>query len=402
MANRFDEYLERRGTGSMKWSEPLLPAHARRGGAGSPVSDPGTMIPMWLADMDFPTAPPVIDALARRVQHGVFGYASAGDDYFRAIIGWHERRHGWDVDRDWIIPTSGSVPAINVALQTLTRPGDGVIVQPPVFHPFAQSIENNARRVVPNALVLDGGRYRMDFDDLARKAADPRVRMLILCSPHNPVGRVWSEEELRTLGRICSDCDVIVVSDEVHCDLAMPGSRFTTCAVADPVIASRLVHCHGPSKTFNLPGLKVSTTIIPDERLRNHFLTGLRNLNELFGVSVLGTVALQAAYDKGEDWLTELLDYLDGNARLVDEYLDANLPQVRRIRADATYFAWLDCRDLGPLAVDLKQRLQDRARVWLEDGATYGAEGAGFLRMNIACPRTLLAAALERISAALR
>jgi cystathionine beta-lyase len=402
MATSFDRFLPRLGTDSIKWDVPGQPETRR----GTPLPD-GTdladlTLPLSLADMDFPTAPAIVAALVARVHRGDFGYTFPGQAYFDAVAGWMRRRHAWNVESEWIIPCTGAVPAINLAIQTLTDPGDGVIVQPPVFHPFAQSVANNGRRVVENPLVREGGRYRMDFDDLSRKAADPRTRMLILCSPHNPVGRVWTREELQELVRICDQHDVLIACDEVHCDLTYSWSRFTTLAAAAPEATSRLIHCHGPSKAFNLVGLKASTTIVPDPALRERFVTGLRNLNELFSVGTLGTLALRTAYEQGENWLTELVAYLEGNLRHLRDYLRAEMPEFSMELPDATYLAWVECHGVGMSSGRLKRRLADEARVLLEDGAMYGSGGEGFLRINVACPRRTLDAALDRIRTAVR
>lgn len=395
----FDEVVNRIGTGSIKWDAP---ARAHNAGHAPQADRPQQglgLIAMGVADMDFRVAPAIVDALSARLREGILGYTHPDDDYFDAVQGWMSGRYNWTTERSWILPGAGSVPAINIAIQMLTNPGEGIIVQPPVFHPFAQSVENNGRRVVPNPLRLIDGRYVMDFEDLSAKAADPAARMLILCSPHNPVGRVWSKGELHQLAEICKRNDLIVVCDEVHADLAHPWARFTSLAAAAPEIEDRLVHCHGPSKTFNLPGLKISTTIIPNQELRDRFLIGLRNLNELFGVSALGVEALKAAYTRSGDWHDALMRYLAGNLRLLKEYLASDLPDLQLVGPEATYLAWIDCRGLGLPTDELRQRLIDKANLWVEDGGLYGREGEGFLRMNIACPRSVLQDALERMRA---
>lgn len=398
----FDQVLQRLGTDSIKWDKAALALGSSADGGSPDQSGSNLLLPLSLADMDFQTAPVVVAALEARIRHGVFGYTFAGDAYFEAITRWLQRRHAWQVDRDWIVPGTGAVPAINLAIQMLTEPGDAVIVQPPVFHPFAQSVANNGRRVVLNPLRQEAGRYDFDLDDLQRKAQDSRARMLILCSPHNPVGRVWSVSELRELVRVCDAHDMLIVCDEVHCDLTYPWSRFTTLAAAAPECLARLIHCHGPSKTFNLVGLKASTTIIPNPTLRERFVLGLRNLNELFGVGTLATHALRAAYDEGEDWLAQLMSYLEGNMLTLRDYLQVELPQWRMTVPDATYLAWIDCREMGVASSVLKRHLAEHARVVLEDGAMYGAGGDGFLRLNVACPRVTLESALNRIRDALR
>lgn len=400
MTTTFDAVLTRLGTDSIKWDKAGPFSGAQLDDALGCAAGSSPLIPMSLADMDFPTAPAVIAALESRVQHGVFGYTFASETYFDSVVRWLQRRHAWQVDREWIVPGTGAVPAINLAIQMLTNPGDAVIVQPPVFHPFAQSVTNNGRRAILNPLRYESGRYHFDLEDLRRKAEDFRPRMLILCSPHNPVGRVWGSEELRALVRICEEYDLLVVSDEVHCDLTYSWSKFTTIAVAAPEVLPRLIHCHGPSKTFNLVGLKASTTIIPNPLLRERFVGGLRNLNELFSVGTLATHALRAAYDEGETWLEDLIKYLEGNMHTLHDFLLSEIPQFRMTLPDSTYLAWIDCRETDISSDALKRYLAEYAHVILEDGAIYGAGGEGFLRINVACPRVILDTALRRIGEA--
>lgn len=395
----FDAVLERRSTGSIKWSLPgnddrWLPYPSE---AGSPHA--AGLLPMWLADMDFETAPEITAALRQRVDHGVFGYTAYQDSFFEAIVDWTSRRHGWQLQPEWIVPTSGVMPAINLLVQTFTAPGDAVVVQPPVFRPIPQAAELNGRRVQPNPLVISEGRYRMDLADLEAKAADPATTMMVLCNPHNPVGRAWSPQELRAVAAICRDHDVLLVSDEIHGDLTYPWASFTSAGALGGEHPSRLAVCSGPSKAFNLPGLKLSVTIIPDDELRAAFRTTLRNQNELWGANVMGAAALEATYRHGEDWLQELLAYVAGNLEYVEHFLAARLPPMSLIRPEALYLLWIDCRELGMTSAELDSRLRD-AGLWVEPGATYGTEGDGFIRMTIACPRLLLAEAMRRLERA--
>jgi cystathionine beta-lyase len=287
--------------------------------------------------------------------------------------------------------------SINLLIQTFTQPGDQVIIQPPVFGPFGDAVQNNGRVLVHNPLRYEDGRYSMDLDDLATKAADPQARMIILCSPHNPVGRVWSRDELRRLSEICEQHDVLIVSDEIHSELVYSWATFTTLGVVNERLDDRFVLCHSASKTFNLPGLRTSLTIIPDHVLRQQFLTTMRNLNELFGVNLVGTLALQTAFEQGEDWLGQLMAYVEANYDYLQAYLKRHLPHLRVTQPEALYLIWIDCRALGLSSDALKQMFFDEARVYLESGSRFGAEGEGFVRMNIACPRSILETALERI-----
>ncbi len=397
----FDEPRERRRTRSIKWSlgeedGPWVDYPPPAGELPQQVE----LLPMWLADMDFPTAPAVVAALRDRVEHGIFGYTGLDDAFFEAVTNWARRRHGWSVDRDWVLTNSGVMPTINLLIQTFTAPGDGIIVQPPVFHPISRAVEYNGRRLLNNPLRYDGGRYEMDFAELGRLAAEPDARAMILCSPHNPVGRVWSLAELRAVADICAGNDLLLISDEIHGDLTYPWADFVSTGSVGDRYHDRLVVCAGASKAFNLPGLKTSLTIIPDDGLRADFRTTLRNQNELFGANLFGTAALTAAYRDGTRWLDSLIGYLGGNVDFVADFLAARLPQLSLVRPEALYLLWIDCRALGLSGPDLDARLR-AAGVWVEPGATYGAEGEGFIRMTIACSRVVLNEAMERVAKAL-
>ena len=398
----FDAPHERRGTRSIKWSLDGEggPRVDHTPAAGRPPQEVD-LLPLWLADMDFPTAPAVIDALRTRVEHGIFGYTTFDDAFYDAIVGWTQRRHGWTIDRDWVVTNSGVMPAINLLIQTFTAPGDGIIVQPPVFHPISHAVEYNGRRLLNNPLRHDGGRYVMDFTELEALAAEPGTRALILCSPHNPVGRVWTTDELHLVADICTNGDVLLISDEIHGDLTYDWASFASAGSLGPQYHGRLAVCTGASKAFNLPGLKTALTIIPDEGRREDFQTTLRNQNELFGANLFGTTALTAAYTAGEEWLESLIDYLAGNVEYVTSFLAARLPHVKLVRPEALYLLWIDCRALGLTGPELDDRLRG-AGVWVERGATYGAEGEGFIRMTIACPRAVVETAMDRIERALR
>lgn len=394
----FDIQIDRRGSGSIKWSRGegesgWVPNDDRHG-----EPHEAHPLPMWLADMDFAAAPEILTALHNRLDHGVLGYTHHTAEFNQAVIEWVRKRHGWTPQPDWIYVNSGVMPAINLLIQALTEPGDGVIVQPPVFHPIPEAAEFNDRHAIRSPLVESDGRYQMDFPDLEEKAADPATKLWILCSPHNPVGRVWSREELTKTVSICRDHDVLLVSDEIHADLTYPWADFTSVGAVTGGF-SNFVVCGGPSKAFNLPGLKLSTTIIPDATVRSRFEKAMRNLNELWGSNVLGATALIAAYTEGTAWLTALLDYLQGNLDVIDAYLSDRLPNLRLSRPDALYLAWIDCRELGLSGDELTQRLKS-AGLWVENGATYGTQGEGFIRLTYATPRNLLEEALGRLEAA--
>lgn len=354
------------------------------------------ILPMWVADMDFVAPPAVVEALVARAQHGIFGYTFRTPEYDQSVVNWMHRRHGWDIRPEWLCNTPGVVPALNLLVRTFVPAGGKVIVQPPVYYPFFSAIEHNGASIVRNPLLLQDGRYCMDLRGLEEIARDPLVKMVILCSPHNPVGRVWTRDELVRFGEICLRNNVLVVSDEIHGDLIFPGNKFVPFATLSEEFAQNAIVCTAPSKTFNLAGLKTSNIIIPNARLREQF-DHLVHASGLAGMDAFGMVALQAAYNHGEEWLDQLLDYLQSNLRYVQEYLRAHLPEITAIQPEGTYLVWLDCRRLGLSAARLKDLCLEQARVYFDEGCIFGPEGEGFQRMNIACPRSLLAEALDRI-----
>jgi cystathionine beta-lyase len=390
----FDRQISRRGTSAVKWEfiqegQDLL--HWER---TDEFFGPNRILPMWVADMDFRSPEPVVTALVARAEHGIYGYTEKSDGYYQSVVGWMMRRHGWRVAPEWICTTPGVVPALNMLVRTFLSPGEKVLIQRPVYYPFFSAIENNGGEIVSNSLILDNGRYGMDLDDLEVKAQDPKVKMAILCSPHNPVGRVWTREDLSRFGEICLRNNILVVSDEIHGDLIYKGYAFTPFASISEDIAQNAVICTAPSKAFNMAGLQ--TSIIPNADLRAQFEETLQS-NGLFGISVLGIVATEAAYNHGEEWLEQLLDYVEGNLRYLDQYVRDNIPQISVIPPEGTYLVWLDCRRLGLGKRDLKHLMLNEARVYLDEGFIFGPEGEGFERINIACPRSILAEALERI-----
>jgi cystathionine beta-lyase len=395
----FDTEIDRRGTHCIKWEYTQSETDPTQMVPTGMFFGPDRHLPLWIADMDLPCPQPVVDALAARARHPIYGYTNKTDDYLQAVVGWMRRRYGWEIASDWICTAPGVVPALAHIVRAFTAPGETVLVQRPVYYPFSLVAELNGRVAVSNSLIYENGRYRMDFDDLEAKAADPQARMLILCSPHNPVGRVWTRGELARLGEICLAHDVLVVSDEIHADLTLPGCQFTSFATLSPEFERRSITCTAPSKTFNLAGLQTSNIIIPDADLRARFAGALLS-SGLLGNNAFGAVALEAAYNHGEDWLAQLLDYLDGNRRFLEAFVAARLPAVRVVPTEGTYLAWLDCRGLGLDAAALQHLMRDEARVYLDEGPLFGPEGEGFERINFACPRALLAEALERIAAA--
>lgn len=381
MTYDFDELINRRGTNSLKWDS---------------AADPD-VLPLWVADMDFRTAQPVIDALKRRVEHGIFGYTHVPDAFYESIIRWFARRHGWTMRREWMLYTSGVVPALSAVIKALTAPGDKVLVQTPVYNCFFSSIRNNGCTVEESPLIYENQTYRMDFDDLERRAADPRVKVMLLCNPHNPAGRVWTRDELARLGDICLRHGVTVVADEIHCELVMPGHTYTPYASVSEAMRHGSVTCLSPTKSFNMAGLQIAAIVSDDADVRRRIDRAI-NINEVCDVNPFGIEATIAAYDEGEPWLLQLLDYLKGNYDFMCDYCREHLPEFPLTELEGTYLVWMDCHVLGLPSEELEERLVDESRLWLNAGTMYGAVGEGFMRWNIACPRARLAEALKRFT----
>ena len=374
----FDKTIDRRATNSYKWD-----------------SAPEGVLPMWVADMDFRTAPAIIDALQKRVAHGIFGYTRVPDAYYDAVTSWFSRRHGWDIDREWIIYTSGVVPAVSAVIKALTVPGDKVIVQTPVYNCFFSSIRNNGCEIVSNPLRRTADTYKMDFDALERCAADPRAKVMLLCNPHNPAGRVWTPDELTRLGNICLRNGVTVVADEIHCELVYQGFKYTPFASLSDAFLHRSVTCVSPSKAFNIAGLQIANIVAFDNDLRSRIDKAI-NINEVCDVNPFGVAATIAAYNEGEEWLNQLVDYLHGNYEAMAEFCRRELEEFPITRLEGTYLVWMDCSSLGMSSDALEHALLDDARLWLNAGTMYGAEGEGYMRWNIACPRSVMLDGLNR------
>ena len=380
MKYNFDEIVPRRNTNSYKWD--------------SAAND--DVLPFWVADMDFRTAPPIIDALEKRVQHGVFGYTKVPQAYYDAVTGWFERRHSFTFQKEWTLYTTGVVPALSAIIKALTVPGDKVIIQTPVYNCFFSSIRNNGCEIVSNQLIYKNGTYIIDFDDLEEKAADLRTKLLLLCSPHNPAGRVWSKEELIRIGEICMKNGVFVLSDEIHCDLVYQGYRHIPYASLGDDFLQHSVTCTAPSKTFNLAGLKVANIHAADEYTRNKIDRAL-NINEVCEISPFAVDALIAAYNGGEEWLEALKAYLHDNYLFLKGFFEKNLPQLPVTQLEATYLVWVDCSILRQSSADIAKMLFEKESVWINAGTMYGAGGENFIRINIACPRELLEKGLRRL-----
>jgi len=380
MDNHFDEFIDRKGTDSIKWD----------------ATEPG-VLPMWIADMDFKAAPAIQAALQKRVAHGVFGYTLTPDRFFDAIIGWWQKRHGYALQKEWIRPVTGVIPALSAIVRALTAPGDKVLVQPPVYNHFYVAIAHTDRQVVENELAFSDGRYHVDFEDLEIKAANPSVKLMMLCNPHNPAGRVWTAAELLRIGEICARHGVAVLSDEIHSDLVYHGHKHIPFASLGNTGGLRSVTVSSPSKTFNLAGLQVGYLFSECAELMKQIQQVLM-VQEMELLSPFATEALIAAYMHGESWLESLIAYLKGNFNYLTDFCSKHLPQVKAVPLEATYLAWLDCRAVFTSAADFSKKLIDQEKVWLNPGTLYGKAGEGFLRINIACPRSLLEEGLARFA----
>ena len=378
----FDEIIDRRHTNCAKWDT---------------VGE--EMLPMWVADMDFKSPPEVIAALEARARHGVFGYGGVYDGWYQALIYWMKKRYSWDVDQEWVSTSPGIVPALDMLVRALTQPGDGVIIQTPVYGPFFNVIHGNGRRLVENPLYFDGCKYHMDLKSLEQQI-DSRTKLMILCSPHNPMGRVWSHEELSTLGQLCLQHGIIVVADEIHSDLVFPGCPHTVFAAISPELEQNCVVCNAPSKTFNIAGIQASSIIIPNQEIRSAY----RQILHTSGLglpNIFAAAALEAAYTKGEAWLDELLVYVHANYEFTKDFIAHRIPQIKVIESEGTYLMWLDFRGLGLNDEQLDEFIKEKACLALSPGHIFGSGGSGFQRMNIACPRLLLEQGLQRLETAI-
>ena len=393
----FDEIIDRgpaSGSYSSKWQgyEGRFP--------GYQIDTPNT-ISMWVADMDFRCMPEIVDAVVKRAQHGIFGYSSedANHAFRRAAAGWFERRYGWKADTSWMLFAPGVVPAINAAVQEFTEPGDGVIIQPPVYYPFADGIRNNGRIIAANPLVFRNGRYEMDFAGLETLAKDPRNKLMVLSNPHNPVGRVWTADELRELCRICHENQVVLFSDEIHGDLIMKGHKLTAVGTFTE-FADNLIAAHAASKTFNLAGLSASLITVPNPDLRKRMAARML-ANRLPAGNTFGPIAGEAAYLYGDRYVDELVAYLEGNFDYAIDYAAKHLPGVRIVKPEGTYLVWFDFNGTGMTPEEINHLVLEQAKVTADLGTWFGEGGAGFLRFNFACPRATVHEALERIAKAL-
>lgn len=357
------------------------------------------ILPLWVADMDFRSPDSVVEALKKAVDHGIFGYSRADESYFDAVAAWYQKRHHLTLQPEWMTCTPGIVFALSIAVRAFTQEGDAVLIQPPVYHPFSRAILRNKRTLVENPLVLKDGHYEMDLEELEQKVLDEHVKLMILCNPHNPVGRVWTREELTALADICLRHHVYVISDEIHGDFVWQGHEQTPYASISEEACLHSMMCTAPSKTFNLAGMATSNIFIPDPEMRRKFRSELLDVGQE-NMNRLGLFACRAAYEGGGEWLDQLIGYLAGNLALVRDFCKNRVPQIQLVEPEGTYLAWLDCRELGMTDDELMAFFSDEAKVWLDPGTHSGEQGSGFMRFNLGSSRSVIAQALDQIEAA--
>lgn len=357
------------------------------------------ILPLWVADMDFRSPDSVVEALKKAVDHGIFGYSRADESYFDAVAAWYQKRHHLTLQPEWMTCTPGIVFALSIAVRAFTQEGDAVLIQPPVYHPFSRAILRNKRTLVENPLVLKDGHYEMDLEELEQKVLDEHVKLMILCNPHNPVGRVWTREELTALADICLRHHVYVISDEIHGDFVWQGHEQTPYASISEEACLHSMMCTAPSKTFNLAGMATSNLFIPDPEMRRKFRSELLDVGQE-NMNRLGLFACRAAYEGGGEWLDQLIGYLAGNLALVRDFCKNRVPQIQLVEPEGTYLAWLDCRELGMTDDELMAFFSNEAKVWLDPGTHSGEQGSGFMRFNLGSSRSVIAQALDQIEAA--
>lgn len=388
-STHFDEIIDRKNTNSLKYDFAI-----ERG-------RPEDILPLWVADMDFKVADEITDAITKVVSHGIYGYTDSKDDYFDALKNWYLTNYSWEIKKEWLVKTPGVVYAIATAIRAFTNPGDAIIIQQPVYYPFFKMIQLNDRVVVNSPLVNHDGFYEMNFEEFEQKIIDNKVKVFILCSPHNPVGRVWTTEELTRIGEICLKHNVLVISDEIHSDFIYEGYKHTVFSSLSEEFKNNSIICTAPSKTFNLAGLQISNVFIANEDLRKRFIrekakTGYDEVN------TIGLTAAKAAYSEGKAWLDGMRSYLKDNLDYVREFLNERLPMLKLIEPQGTYLIWIDFRGLGLTESEREDLIVNKAKLWLDTGSMFGVDGKGYERINIACPRSILKKALEQLEGAIK
>lgn len=379
--SRFDQEIDRRNTCSYKWD----------------VKE--NELPMWVADMDFQTAPAIIEALKNRVEHGVFGYSIVPDEWYDAYIKWWGKRHHLKIEKDWLIFSTGVVPAISSVVRKLTTPAENVVVITPAYNIFFNSIYNNGRNILESKLKYEDGAYSLDFADLEEKLKNPQSSLLILCNPHNPTGIIWDKETLARIGELCEKYNVVVLSDEIHCDLTLPNKEYVPFAAASECCANNSVTCIAPTKTFNIAGLQSAAVMVPNPNIRHKVWRGL-NTDEVAEGNVFSTEVAIAAFEKGEEWLDELRVYLGENRKIAEKFITEEIPELKVVKGEATYLLWIDVKNLGMSSDVLAEKIRETTGLYLSEGCEYKGDGENFLRMNLACPKSRLEDGLNRLKKA--
>ena len=382
----FDEIVDRRETGAVK-TDVLKKLYGRE-----------DLIALWVADMDFRCGDFIVDAMMKRIHKGIFGYTRASDGYFESIIKWVEKQHQWEIKREWLSYIPGIVKGIAFCVTRFTNPGDKIIIQPPVYHPFRIVPQAHSRQLVHNPLIEENGKYRMNLKEL-KKIIDKDCKMLILCNPHNPIGIIWDKDTLQELAHICAENNILVVSDEIHADMGLFGHKHLPFATVSPEAAGNSITFMAPSKTFNIAGIVSSYSIIPNQQIRENFYHYL-HAGELDDGTIFAYTATEAAYTNGENWMRQMLDYIEGNILFTDKYLKENIPQIKAVIPEASFLVWLDCRELGLRQSELISLFVNKAHLALNDGEMFGEGGTGFMRLNVGCSRTVLKQALEQLKQA--
>ncbi|NMB08937.1 MAG: pyridoxal phosphate-dependent aminotransferase [Tissierellia bacterium] len=388
MKYNFDELVDRRNSDSVKWRE-LEEFQGEK-----------DVLPMWVADMDFKSSDEIIEALKTRVEHGIFGYPYIDDSFYESIINWIKNRYNWEIKKEWILFTPGVVMGLNIGVRELVEEGEKVLVQSPVYPPFYRVVNNNKRIVNNVPLIHNGEKFVMDYENLEKKIDDD-TKLMMLCSPHNPVGRVWTKEELIKLGDICINNNIIIISDEIHCDLTLKGHKHIPLASISKELEERTITLMAPSKTFNIAGLHTSVAIIPNENLRNKYSRAIE-IMEIGNISIFGALALETAYNHGGQWLKEVMEYIESNIDFAIDYINKNIPEIKVHKPEGTYLLWLDFRSLNKSSDEISEALIKNGKVYLNDGRPYGPGGEGYFRLNIACPRAILEDGLNRIEKAVK
>ncbi len=379
----FDTPVERRGTDSIKWD----------------VAE--GELPMWVADMDFRTAPEIIEEIERRAAHGVFGYSDVSDDWYNAYIGWWKTRHNFSIEKEWLMFCTGVIPAISSAVRKLTTPNENVVIQTPVYNIFFNSIVNNGCRVLENPLKYENGEYSVDFDDLENKLSDPQTNLMILCNPHNPVSKIWDRETLARIGELAYENGVTVISDEIHCDITKPGKDYIPFASVSDICRKISVTCVAPTKVFSIPGIQTAAIVAPDVHLRNKIRRAI-NTDEVAEPNVFAATVPVAAFTKGAEWVDEMRDYVFENRRLFSEYIKTNIPELTPVDGDATYLLWVDVSSLGLSSKEFCRIVRKETGLFITAGSVYGKNGEGFVRINVACPRVYLEDGMKRLESGVK